>query len=508
MDYMMGIDVGTTGTKTLLVREDGRVAAQAAREYQLRAPAPGWAEQEPAWWVRAAQQTAAEALEKARIKPGRVAGVSLSGQMHGLVALDAKGGVLCPAILWCDQRTYAARAWIENTVGLPRLMKSVCNPPLEGFTAPKLIWLRQNMPAVFKRTATFLLPKDYVRAKLTGQLCTEESDAAGTALLDVARGEWAWDIIEALELPAGMFPAVRRSVDHAGTITPAAARRTGLLAGTPVIAGGADNTCAAVGTGIVRQGRVSSSIGSSGVIFAHSDTLRVDPQARVHSFNHSVPERWYLMGVMLSAGLSFRWFRDLLYDRISNGSDKSGDAVYNRLTRLAAGAPVGADGVLFLPYLSGERTPHKNPHARGVFFGISHVTDRARMVRAVLEGMVLGLKDSLDIIEKTGEFRVKEVRATGGGAKSRFLQQLQADVFGRPVVTLSHDQGPAFGAALIAGAGVGVYSSLSAAANKTITIKERVRPNKANHREYKKLQEKFKSLYRSLEHEFTPPESE
>lgn len=506
MDYLIGIDIGTTGTKTLVVREDGRIAGRATAGYALRTPAPGWAEQEPSWWVKAAAASVRAALENARIAPGRVAAVSLSGQMHGLVALDARTQPVCPAILWCDQRTFAARAFIEKRVGLKRLLDATFNPPLEGFTAPKIIWLKNNAPEAFSRMAKFVLPKDYVRYHLTGQLCAEESDAAGTALYDVAHNRWAWDVIDALDLDAGIFPAVRRSIDPAGVVTAAASRRFGLLAGTPVIAGGADNTCAAVGTGIVRAGRVSSSIGSSGVIFAHTDAPVRDPEARVHTFNHSAPGKWYLMGVMLSAGLSLRWFRDTFAAREMDIEKRTGRDAYGQLTQLAATAPPGAGGVTFLPYLSGERTPHKNPHARGVFFGISHATTRADMARAVMEGIAFGLKDSLDIIESVAGFKTREVRATGGGAKSPFLRQLQADVFGRPVATLNHDEGPAFGAALIAGTGAGVYPSINTAVEKTVKIKENIKPDKQRHATYAKLHKKFQSLYKSMEKEFVPGE--
>lgn len=503
MNYAIGIDVGTTGTKTLLIDETGRVRASAAAGYRLNTPAPGWAEQDPAWWARAAAATVRRVLEDSGVAPARVAGVSLSGQMHGLVALDAGGKVLCPAILWCDQRTSAARAWIEHTIGEDRFLKAVLNPPLEGFTAPKLVWLRENRPGLFRKMAGFLLPKDFVRYRLTGSLCTEESDAAGTALFDVANAQWAWDLLEPLGLDASLFPAVRRSVDIAGFVTSAAAKRTGLLEGTPVIAGGADNTCAAIGAGVVRQGRVCSSIGSSGVIFAHTDSVRSDPEARLHTFNHSVPGKWYLMGVMLGAGLSLKWFRDTFGQRESEIEKRTGRDAYAQLARLAQKSSPGADGVLFLPYLNGERTPHKNPHARGVFCGISQATRREHMIRAVFEGVTLGLKDSLDLIEGAAGFKVRDIRATGGGARSPFWLQLQADVFGRPVSVLEHDQGPAFGAALLAATGAGLFQDIVAAANKTVKVRDAVRPDPHTHKFYSDLQKEFRSLYGALEPVFT-----
>jgi len=500
MALLLGIDIGTTGTKTLLIDEAGRVVDSASAEYPLLSPRPGWAEQDPEEWWNAAVATIRE-LAGRGMEPAEVTAVGLSGQMHGLVSLDAEGSVIRPAILWCDQRTVAECEQIEATIGPERLVELVSNPALAGFTAPKILWMKNREPELYAGMRAFLLPKDYVRYRMTGEMATEISDAAGTLLVDVKKGAWSEEAISELGIDRGIFPCIAGSADVCGKISAEAARATGLAEGTPVAGGGADNTCAAVGTGIVEAGRVSSSIGSSGVIFAHTDTPLADPLTRVHTFNHSVPGCWYLMGVMLSAGLSFRWFRDTFAEREMESEEEGGPDAYEVLSGLAEHAPPACEGLLFLPYLNGERTPHKDPYARGVFCGISGRHGRAHMVRSVMEGIVYGLKDSLDIIESIG-IEVAQVRATGGGGKNAFWRQMQADVFGRQVVTVNHDEGPAFGAALLAGTAAGVYGGVAEAAAKTVKITGETQPREEMTAAYGKAHSRFAELYAALKETF------
>ncbi len=499
MELLLGIDIGTTGLKALLIDKKGRVVGSSREEYPLSTPKPGWAEQ-PAqdWWK--ATIKAVKRLTSSMNNPTDIVAVGLSGQMHGLVPLDTSDTPLRPAILWCDQRPIKECEIIESKLGA-RLVKTVSNPALTGFTLPKILWLKRNEPSLYKKMSYFLLPKDYVRFKLTGERAMDISDAAGTVMLNVAKGNWATDMIGELGIKKSILPRIVGSAEVAGHITREVSRLTGLKEGIPVVGGGADNTCAAVGTGIVQPGRISSSIGSSGVIFAHSDKHYVDPKTRVHTFNHSVPGKFYLMGVMLSAGLSFKWFRDTFgKDEIASEKAGKGDA-YEILSRGAAKAPAGCEGLLFLPYLNGERTPHKDPYARGVLFGISPRHTREHVVRAVMEGIVYGLKDSLDIIESLG-VQVSEVRATGGGGKNAFWRQMQADVFGKPVVTVNNDEGPAYGAALLAGVGAGVFSGVAEAAESTVRITTTTKPNQAMTKKYAESHERFKSLYASLKDDF------
>ncbi|MFA6449566.1 MAG: xylulokinase [bacterium] len=499
MKYFLGIDIGTTGLKALLIDGKGRIAGSAREEYPLSTPKPGWAEQAPdIWWKATA--SAVRKLMAGGADASKIAAVGLSGQMHGLVPLDSADKPLRPAILWCDQRPVKECDTLQKKFA-DRLIKTASNPALTGFTAPKILWMKKNESDLYKKMSCFLLPKDYVRFKLTGERAIDISDAAGTLMLNVAKGEWAADLIRDMGIKTSILPPIVGSSEIAGLVTREAARLTGLREGTPVVGGGADNTCAAIGTGIVRPSRVSSSIGSSGVIFAHTDKLRVDPSARVHSFNHSVPGKFYLMGVMLSAGLSFKWFRDTFCEKEIAAEKAGGGDAYDLLSREAQKAAPCCEGLLFLPYLNGERTPHKDPFARGVFFGISPRHNRAHMVRSVMEGIVYGLKDSLDIMESMG-IKVEQVRATGGGGKNAFWRQMQADMFGKPVVTVNHDEGPAYGAALLAASGAGAFKNVVEAADATVRVTSTTKPNPAMTKKYGENQARFKSLYSALEDEF------
>lgn len=499
MRLLLGIDVGTTGVKVLVIDEAGGVVASGVEEYPLEMPLPGWAEQAPDSWWEATVKAIRRVLDSG-VEASDIEAVGLSGQMHGLVPLGADDRPLRPAILWCDQRPVEECDWLDRHLG-DSLLEVACNPPLAGFTAPKLLWMKNSESSLYKKMKLFLLPKDYIRLQLSGEKFTDISDASGTLMVDVERGEWAAELISDMGLRTDILPAIVESERMCGWITKEAAAATGLKAGTPVAAGGADNTCAAVGTGIVHPGRVSSSIGSSGVVFAHTDELLKDHDSRLHSFNHSVPGKFYLMGVMLSAGLSFRWFRDTFgyIEKLSEAD--TGEDAYDMLITFAEKAPPCCEGLLFLPYLQGERTPHKDPHARGVYCGISLRHGKEHMVRALMEGVIFGLKDSFDIVEELG-IKVDEVRSTGGGGKSLFWRQMQADVFGKRVVRVNHDEGPAYGAALLAGVGAGVYPDVAAAADATVKIISVVKPRPDLTAVYAKAHERYRELYRALRDSF------
>lgn len=500
-EYFLGIDIGTSGTKALLVTSEGQPAASATVEYPLHQPKPGWAEQDAADWWEATITATRRVLEKSGVSGAAVKAVGFSGQMHGSVFLDEKGEVIRPPLLWCDVRTTEqCRSITERVGGRERLIELTGNPALEGFTAPKVLWLKENEPEAFARLRHLLLPKDYVRFRLTGEIAAEVSDAAGTLLFDVAQQKWSEAMLPALGLDESVMPPVVRSFDVAGRVTEEAAAATGLLAGTPVVAGGADNTCGAVGSGIVREGVFLSSIGSSGVVLTPSDVVAKDPGGRVHTFNHSTENQWYLMGVTLSAGLSLKWFRDQLSPAEKAIEGFGGPDAYDLLAAEASKSPAGSRGLFFLPYLNGERTPHADANARAVFFGLSGAHTRSDMVRSVLEGVTFSLRDSVEIMRELGR-NVSEIRAIGGGAKSPLWRQIQADVFGADVLTLEIDEGPAFGAALLAMVGVGRYASVTEAADRAVRTKERTKPS-ADRDVYEKAYAFYRSLYPAMKERF------
>lgn len=498
---MLGIDIGTSGTKTVLANTNGKVVARATAEYPLSRPQPGWAEQDAEDWFQATCLTIRQVLATSGIDAENIAGVGLSGQMHGSVFLAADGSVIRPPLLWCDVRTAAECRQITQAIGREQLIAATCNPALEGFTAPKVVWLRNHEPANYARLAHLLLPKDYVRYRLTGAMVTDVSDAAGTLLFDVAARRWSDVVLQALGIDPAILPPVVESPAVCGSISRVAAQLTGLREGTPVVGGGADNTCGAVGAGIVREGRFLSSIGSSGVIVAHTDSVRQDAQARIHTFNHSVPGQWYLMGVMLSAGLSLRWFRDEFARAEQQVAHDTGIDAYDLLSREAAQSPPGSRGVVFLPYLNGERTPHADANARGVFFGLSGAHHRADVVRSIMEGVTFGLRDSVEIMRAMG-LTIKQLRAIGGGAKSPLWRQMQADIFQAEVATLEVDEGPAFGAALLAGVGAGLFSSVQEAADATVKVGEITEPIPGHKARYEDNYAVFRNLYPALRDSF------
>ncbi|NMB45770.1 MAG: xylulokinase [Firmicutes bacterium] len=501
MSCMIGIDIGTSGVKTLVVTETGKIVAQATAEYPLYHPKAGWAEQDPEDWWQATLTTLKKIGEDLGSDADRVKAIGLSGQMHGSVFLDKSGNVLRPAILWCDVRTADQCRYITETVGRDELIRHTSNPALEGFTAPKIVWLQQNEPDVYRQVAKVLLPKDYVRYRLTGEIFTEMSDAAGSLLLDVTHRRWSEPVLQALNIDPEILPECRESIDVCGTLTQQVAESTGLPAGIPVAGGGADNACGATGAGIVRPGRVLSSIGSSGVIVVHTDQPQTDPQGKVHTFNHAIPHRWYVMGVIMAAGLSLKWFRDNLGHLEKQMESLTGTDAYDLMSAQAAPTPPGAEGLVFLPYLNGERTPHADAYARGVFFGLTPRHTRGHLIRAVMEGVVYALRDSVEIIRAMG-IPIEQVRAIGGGAKSPLWRQMQADIMQLEVATLNIDEGPAFGAALLAGVCAQVYSSVEEAAENTVRIVHTTEPNRDLTRLYDDYYQLFRSLYPALKDRF------
>ena len=478
MSVLVGLDVGTGGARAVAVDESGEVVAEASSEYPLHTPRPGRTEQDPADWWEGAKEVLGKVATEAG---GEVEGIGLTGQMHGSVFLDASDRVVRPALLWNDQRTQAQCDRITRAVGEERLISIAGNPALTGFQAPKIVWLREEEPENFGRVARVLLPKDYVRLRLTGEYATDASDAAGTLLLDVQARDWSGEILDALEIPRDWMPEVYEGPENTGTLREDVAEGLGLPPGTPVAAGGGDNAAAAVGTGVVGPGLVNSSVGTSGVLFAHAGEYAPDPSGRLHAFCHAVPGAYHLMGVTLSAGGSLSWWRETL------GGD------YDELVEAASDVPAGSEGLVFLPYLSGERTPHLDPKARGAFFGLTARHGARHMTRAVMEGVIFSLRDSLGIMRGLG-VPVEDVRATGGGARSVLWRQLQADIYGAPIRRTVADEGPAFGAALLAGVASGTYADVEEA---TLVVELREEINEPDP-ELTTIYEEHYEVYRSL----------
>jgi xylulokinase len=500
--FWLGLDVGTTGSRAIIMNEEGVVTAAASADHAPMAqPHPTWAEQDPDDWWRASREAIQAALAKAGLTGADIAGIGLSGQMHGAVLLDAQHRVIRPSIIWCDQRSQTQADWFTDRIGAARLKEITCNPALTGFTVPKLLWVRDNEPENFARLRMLLLPKDYVRFRLTGEFATEVSDAAGTLLLDVPRRRWSQEILDALALSTAQLPRVAESPEPETRVSADAAAATGLKPGTPVVGGGGDQAAGGVGNGIVEAGIVSSTIGTSGVVFAYTDAPRLDPCGRVHTFCHAVPGRWHVMGVTQGAGLSFRWFRDNLASLETDEARIAGKDAYDILTAEAAVAPPGCEGLIYLPYLMGERTPHLDPLARGVFFGLTARHTRAHMIRSVLEGVAYSLRDSLEIFRDMG-VPVQQVRASGGGGRSPLWRQIQADVFNREMVTVNATEGSAYGAALLAATGTGGFSSVVEACHACIRVTDRCEPDAASASRYEQYYQVYRGLYPSLKESY------
>ena len=504
MSYMLGIDVGTTGTRAIVVRPDGHVIGAATGDHQpMRMPRPGWAEQDPEDWWGATVVAVRAALAAAGVTGADIAAVGLSGQMHGVVLLDQTRAVLRPSLIWCDQRSQAQCDWITDQVGAERLIQLVSNPALTGFSAPKILWVRDNEPGMFERAAHFLLPKDYIRLRLTGEFATDVSDASGTLLFDVTNRRWSQEMLGALELDSRLLPRAYESPEITGQIARETALVTGLKTGTPVVGGGGDQASSAVGNGIVLPGLTSATLGTSGVIFAFTETPTLDPQGRIHTFCHAVPGKWHVMGVTQGAGLSLRWFREHFGMSEAWLAKQTDVDPYDLLIAQATKVPPGSEGLLWLPYLMGERTPHLDARARGMWFGLTAAHTRGHLIRSILEGVAFSLRDSLEIFKELG-IPVEQIRASGGGSRSFFWRQIQTDIYGKELVTLRTSEGSALGAALLAGVGAKIYSSVEESAREAIQIRERMAPIAANVREYDRFYQIYRSLYptvRDLAHQ-------
>ncbi|MCB0070932.1 MAG: xylulokinase [Caldilineaceae bacterium] len=492
MRTFIGIDSSTTGVKALLIDERGEVVGTATTEIPLSTPQPLWSEQDPADWWRGAVSSVRSLLADTGLTGEQISAVGLTGQMHGLTLLDAAGEVLRPAMLWNDQRTGPQCDEIRRRVGRERFIAVTGNDALTGFTAPKILWVAQNEPEIYARARRVLLPKDYVRYRLTGDYATDRAGGAGTVLFDLAARDWSADIAAALDIPMEWLPPTYEGPAVTGVISAAAAEATGLRAGTPVVGGGGDQAAGAVGVGAVKEGIVSLVLGTSGVVFATVDQPFIEPNGRLHSFCHAVPQRWHLMGVMLSAAGSLRWYRDTV----------APDMSFDELLAPAADVPPGCDGLVFLPYLTGERTPHPDPLARGAFVGLTVRHALPHMSRAVLEGVAFGLRDSFELMQEAGLSSIKQVRVSGGGARSPLWRQILADVLDSELVTVNTTEGAAYGAALLAGVGAGAWPDVDTACDAAITVTGSTLPQTESVAAYQRVYDVYRGLYPTLKSTF------
>jgi len=488
----LGIDVSTTGAKALLIDPQGEVVSTATTALPLSTPRPLWSEQDPHEWWSGVSQSIRRALGEAGVDGGAVEAVGLTGQMHGLTLLDAQGEVLRPAILWNDQRTGPQCDEIRARMGKARLIQVTGNDAITGFTAPKILWVREHEPEVYARVAQILLPKDYIRYRLTGTYATDKAGAAGTLLFDLQARDWSPEVLEALEIPRAWLPPTFEGPEVTGTISAEAAELTGLKAGTPVMAGGGDQAAGAVGVGAVEPGIVSLVLGTSGVVFATTGEPFIESEGKLHAFCHAVPDTWHLMGVMLSAAGSLQWYRDTL----------APEQPFDALLAPAAEIPPGAEGLLFLPYLTGERTPYPDPLARACFVGLTLRHGLPHMTRAVLEGVAFGLRDSMELIKQAGLGEIRQIRLSGGGARSPLWRQILADVLNQELVTVNTTEGAAFGAALLAGVGAGVWPSVPEACRQVVQIVDRVVPQADEVAAYEGLYPLYRQLYPALKPTF------
>jgi xylulokinase len=486
--YWLGVDIGTGGSRAILLDSSGKEAAAVSVAHEeIVMEQALWAEQRPDNWADASFQAIRGALAAAGIKGDQVRGIGLSGQMHGLVILNGDQQVIRPALIWCDQRSQPQVDWINQRLGAAKVLESTANPVLTGFTLPKLLWVRDHEPRNFESVRHVLLPKDYVRFRLTGELATEVSDASGTAMFDVVRRCWSFEMMDGLGLDRSILPRAYESANVSGTISESAAALTGLAPGTPVAGGGGDQAAGAVGNGVVKTGAVSCTLGTSGVIFAYMEHVAYDPYGRVHTLCHAVPDKWHVMGVTQGAGLSLQWFRNQFAPEMS----------YDELLIEAAQSPPGARGLYWLPYLMGERTPHLDAAARGGWIGLTAKHTRADLIRALIEGVAYSQKDGLDLVVALG-MSVASIRASGGGARSRLWRQILADVLGTPVVTMASDEGSALGAAIIAMVATGEYSSVLEACQAIVRERDTVEPRSEESKIYAAGHAVYRSLYPAL----------
>ncbi len=491
---LLGIDVGTSGVKAVVIDREGRTLGQATVGYEVSQPKPLWAEQNPEDWWEAACAAIRLALARSDRRGEDIAGVGLTGQMHSLVLLDEAGHVIRPAILWSDQRTEEECAEIHEQVGFERTIEWVANPALTNFTATKLLWVKKHEPEHYARIRWALLPKDFIRYRLTGELATDVSDASGTLWFDVKRRAWSEPMLDALDVPRDWLPKVYESPEVSGRVSEWAAARTGLLPGTPVAAGAGDQAAGAVGNGIVRKGVVSSTIGTSGVVFAHADEIVRDEKGRLHTFCHAVPGKWHVMAVTQSAGGSLQWFRNQFADAERAVAAQTGRDVYDLLSDEARRVAAGSEGLVFLPYLMGERTPHLDPQAKGVFFGITPRHTRAHFVRAILEGVAFSLRDGLALMRDL-RLTVEEIRVSGGGAKSDVWREIQAGVFGQPVAVIEANEGPAFGAAILASVAAGFFGDVVTAVDAWVRVESITHPVANDAAAYERGYALYRALY-------------
>lgn len=499
MSVFLGIDVGTGSTKTLAIDENGKILAEASSDYDVSYPQPLWSEQNPEDWWRATKETIKSVVDKAGLKADNVKAIGLSGQMHGSVFLDDSDKVIRPAILWNDQRTKAECDEIEERAGgRKKLIKMVANPALTGFTAPKILWLRNNEPENFERVVKVLLPKDEIRRRLTGELATEVSDASGMLLLDVAERTWSKKLLSKLDLDPSLLAPCYESEEITGKLRPEIASELGLSTDCVVVGGAGDCAAGAVGTGVVTKGTLSNSIGTSGVMFVHSDKMDVDPKGRLHTFCHAVHGKWHMMGVTLAAGGSLQWLAEKVCVDLQGEIQSK---IFDVLAAEAEKVPHGSEGLFFLPYLAGERTPHADPIARGCFVGLTMSHTRGHLARSIMEGVAYSLRESLEIIRDL-DVPVNEIRASGGGGKSPLWRQIQADVFGQDVVTINAEQGAAYGVALLAAVGAGAYGSVEEACEATIRVVSRTETSADSAKIYDKRFPLYQRLYKSLKKDF------
>jgi xylulokinase len=497
--YTIGIDIGTSGTKSLLIDPDGNIIAEASATYEVSMPKPLWTEQDPEDWWNATVKTVRAVIKQGRAKPGDVKAIGLSGQMHGSVFLDKAGKVIRPALLWNDQRTAAECDEITQLAGgREELIRMVANPALTGFTAPKILWLRNHEPKKFDRVKHVLLPKDEIRRRLTGELATDASDASGMLLLDVRKRDWSDELLGKLGLDRSMLAKVYESEDVTGSLRPEIAEKLGLTTDCKVVAGAGDCAAGAIGNGIVKSGIGTTSMGTSGVVFVHCDEPQYDSLGRLHTFCHAVRGKWHMMGVTLSAAGSLQWFVERVCPELlaRRGADP-----YQTINAEAAEVPTGSDGLLFLPYLAGERTPHADPFARGAFIGLTSKHTRGHMARAVMEGVAMSLRECLEIIKQL-DVPVREMRVSGGGAKSQLWKQILADTMDQPACTINAEQGPAYGVSLLAAVGSGQFKNIEEACKATIEVVKKVPPRKPAVKTYNKMFPIYQSLYHSLKDSF------
>jgi xylulokinase len=490
--FLLGIDVGTGGSRAVLIDQTGQIGASATVEHQAFAsPHTGWAEQSPDDWWRASAEAIRQVVSSDNVRPEEIAAVGLSGQMHGAVLLNERDEVLRPALIWCDQRSASQCEQLTKEIRPEQLIEWTCNPALTGFTLPKLLWVRENEPDVWSRVRSVLLPKDYVRFRLTGDKATDVSDASGTLLLNVAQRKWSDEMLSATEISPSLLPRVYESPEITGTISAAASELTSLRVGTPVVAGAGDQAGGAVGIGIVQPGAVSATIGTSGVVFAATNAPALDPKGRVHTFCHAVPGRWHVMGVTQGAGLSLRWFRDQFGVKSDNGDP------YDALAAEAAQVEPGSNGAIWAPYLMGERTPHLDPDARAALVGLTASHTRAHVVRAIMEGVAFSLRDSFEIFDEM-KVPVKTIRLGGGGARSPLWRQIQADIYGQEVATVEAEEGAAYGVAMLAGVGVGVWNSVDAACAAVVRTRDVIHPDKEAKVLLARQYQSYRAIYPAL----------